>query len=143
MPCAHFAAAKQLGEKHTRIQGKLHTLPKQGVEFSHQSFVYQRIIVWSLASVTLFLDARHGFHHRGGRQVHHQLAFHEIHVRSDVIEVALPSGAEIRVPHLPYLSVTKRVLGQSPWQANRHSHSLHCRVSPLRLCSPNSRCSGL
>ena len=64
-------------------------------------FLYQRIIVRSLASVAFFFDARHGFHHRGGRQVHHQLAFHEIHVGSDVSEVALPSGAEIRVPHLP------------------------------------------
>ena len=60
-----------LERKHTRTQGKLHTLPKQGVEFSHQSFVYQRIIVWSLASVAFFFDARHGFHHRGGRQVYH------------------------------------------------------------------------
>ena len=54
-----------------------------------------------LAEVAFFLDARHGFHHRGGRKVDHQLAFHEIHVGRDVSEVALPSGAEIRVPHLP------------------------------------------
>lgn len=54
-----------------------------------------------LAEVAFFLDARHGFHHRGGRQVHHQLAFHEIHVGRDVSEVALPSSAEVRVPHLP------------------------------------------
>lgn len=91
------------------------------MEYSHQSFVYQRIIVGSLASVAFFFDACHGFHYRCGRQVHHQLAFHEIHVGSDVSEVALPSGAEIRVPHLPIFvrdearSRAIAVAGKSPF----------------------------
>ena len=77
-----------------------------------------------------------------GERPARSLSSHELHVRIDVVEEVLVSGAEIVQAGFTGRGGEKSMLGTFPLHAKRTSHSRHMRGSESRLSRPNFFCCG-